>query len=108
MQTAEMAFYVPGRPLTYCLGPYITNPADRKRRTQYDVWPERSLSKQSLLGTDAIYVGYFHDDLRRAFESVERLPDEEVWRRGVKVRRFQIWRCRGFKGMKLPEGGVSF
>jgi undecaprenyl-diphosphatase len=108
MQTAEMAFYVRGQPITYCLGPYITDGDDPKRRTQYDVWPERSLAQPSLWGRDAIYVGYMHQDLLKAFDRVERLADEEVWRRALKVRRFQVWRCSNFKGLTLPQGGESF
>jgi undecaprenyl-diphosphatase len=108
MQTAEMAFYVTGQPTTYCIGPYITDGVDPKRRTQYDVWPDRSLAKDSLKGQNAIYVGYVHQDLTNAFDRVERLADEEVWRNGQKVRRFQVWRCWNFKGLALPKRGESF
>jgi hypothetical protein len=108
MQTAEMAFYVKDNPKTYCLGPYIARLDDRKRRTQYDVWPDRDLSQPSLRGRDAIYVGYIHDDVKSGFASVEELPDEEIYRRGQKVRRFKVYRCRDFKGLRIQEPGGAF
>jgi hypothetical protein len=108
MQTAEMAFYLPRHPLTFCLGSYITDGGGPKRRTQYDLWPDRSLSQDHLKGRDALYVGYMHDDLTKAFERIERLPDEDIVRSGLKVRRFVLWRCHNFRGLTLPPGGQSF
>lgn len=108
MQTAEMAFYVEGQPKTFCIGPYIKNLKERKRRTQLDVWPDRSLAQPSLRGRDAIYVGYFIEDLKDAFESVEPLPPLIIDKNGHFVRRFQLFRCRGFKGMQLQEAGGEF
>jgi 4-amino-4-deoxy-L-arabinose transferase-like glycosyltransferase len=115
MQTAQTAFYTPGQPTeTFCAGPYLRDP---KRRTQYDVWPERSLARPDLVGRDAIYIGYLDDErkridgrevvvpgrVREAFASVEELPEEPIIRRGQKVRRFKLYACRGFKGMRLNE-----
>jgi hypothetical protein len=108
MQTAEMAFYVNGQPKTFCVGPYIRKIDDRKRRTQYDVWPDRSLAQPHLRGRDAIYVGYMNDTVRGAFASVEELPEEPIVRRGQKVRRFKVYRCRDFRGLTLPEAGEAY
>ena len=108
MQTAELAFYAPGQPPTYCLGPYIADPNRRKRQSQYDLWPDRSLAQPTLKGRDAIYVGYWHDDLKSAFDRVEPLPEEPIARGGVQIRRFRIWRCFNFKGLTLPQGGQKF
>jgi hypothetical protein len=108
MQTAEMAFYVKDNPKTFCVGPYIGKIEDRKRRTQYDVWPDRSLAQPVLRGRDAIYVGYMNDDVRGAFASVEELAEEPIVRRGCKVRRFKVYRCRDFRGLTLQESGGSF
>jgi hypothetical protein len=107
METAEAAFYTPGQPKTFCIGAYITKIEDRKRRTQYDVWPDRDLAQPALRGRDAIYVGYLNDDLTRSFTSVEELPEEPIYRRGCKVRRFKIYRCRDFHGLAIqpPAGG---
>jgi hypothetical protein len=107
-QTAETAFYVSGQPKTYCVGPYISNIKDRKRRTQYDVWPDRNLAQPALRGRDALYVGYLNDDVRGSFKSVEELPEEPIYRAGQKVRRFKIYRCRDFQGLELKEPGGGF
>ena len=104
-KTAELAFYVNDQPKTYCIGAYITKIEDRKRRTQYDEWPDRSLNKPELRGHDAIYVGYKNDDLINAFASVEELPEETILERGYKVRRFKIYRCRGFRGLEIQAPG---
>lgn len=105
-KTAELAFYVKGQPKTYCIGAYITKLDDRKRRTQYDEWPDRNLNNAELRGRDAIYVGYKNDDLLRAFDSVEELPEEPIYERGYKVRRFRIFLCKNFKGLQIqPPGG---
>jgi len=112
MQTAETAFYTPGNPITYCAGPYL---ADPKRHTQYDVWKNRRLNQPELRGRDAMYVGYLDDEkqgdvmvagnLRKAFEKSEELEEEPIVQRGLKVRRFKIYRCIGFKGMEMKGGG---
>ncbi|HSI35102.1 MAG TPA: glycosyltransferase family 39 protein [Tepidisphaeraceae bacterium] len=115
MQTAETAFYTPGNPITYCAGPYLLDP---KRHTQFDIWPERRLDRDQLKGRDAIYVGYLDDEkardgalitgnLRKAFDTIEELPEEPVVQRGLQVRRFKLYRCTNFKGMKMA-GGASY
>jgi len=104
-QTAETAFYVAGHPKTYCVGAYISKLSDRKRRTQYDVWPDRNLNQFPLRGRDALYVGYLNDDVLHGFKSVEELPEEPIYRAGFKVRRFKIYRCRDFQGLELKAPG---
>jgi hypothetical protein len=108
MKTAELAFYVKGQPKTYCVGAYVTDVKDRKRRTQYDLWPDRDLNQPKLRGRDAIFVGYINEDIKRAFASVTELPDEEIYQRGQKVRRFQVYRCRDFRGLVMQEAGGAF
>jgi hypothetical protein len=106
--TAELAFYVPGQPRTYCAGPYFDPPS---RYSQYDMWPDRSLDvaeNPALLGRDAIYVGWFKADLWDAFESVEELPQLDIERRGSKIRRFRVWRCHNFRGLTRPEAGRKY
>jgi hypothetical protein len=102
--TAEAAFYVDGQPATYYVGSWLQQPA---RLSQYDIWPDRRLDREDLRGRDAIYFG--HDgvagsglppaDVVAAFESVEKLPDVKIYRVGLEIRSFRLWRCRGFKGM---------
>jgi hypothetical protein len=103
---SELAFYVDGHPKTYAIGSYFARPTERKRRSQFDLWPDRSLDRPVLLGKDAIYVGYAPrgQDLQNAFEEVKRLKDVVIIERGIEIRRFQVWRCRNFQGMTRPAG----
>lgn len=102
--TAQMAFYVEGRPKTYCVGAWFADPQRRTRHSQYDLWPDRSLDQPQLLGQDAVFVGYEPPaDLLAAFDRVEKTPPFDVVRRGLTVRTFNVWRCYGFKGMKRPS-----
>jgi hypothetical protein len=103
-QTALLAFYLRGQPITYCAGSYYRVP---KRMTQYDLWPDRRLEAPALLGRDAVVIGKgggIHPDVRTAFEQVERLPPIEVTAGGVVVRSVTPYRCRGFGGMTRPAG----
>ncbi len=102
--TAEAAFYVDGQPQTYYVGSWFAHPS---RLSQYDLWPDRRLDRSDLIGRDAIYYGHEAvtgsgmppDEFVAAFDSVERLPDLIIYREGLKVREFNLWRCKGFKGM---------
>lgn len=103
-QTALLAFYTAGRPITYCAGSYYARP---KRLTQYDFWPDRRLDSPDLIGRDAVLIGKggaIHPDVAAAFERVEKLSPIEVVHRGVKVRSVTPWRGYGFKGMHRPAG----
>ena len=99
--TAELAFYMRGRPMTYCAGSYFTGPV-REPFNQYDVWRNRRLDQAELRGRDGLYVGKMNADLRRAFARVEELPVVEVSRNGAVVRRLECWACYGFRGMAWP------
>ena len=55
---SELAFYLPGHPKTYFAGSYWTDLAVRRRWTQFDLWPDRSLDRPELIGKDAIYIGF--------------------------------------------------
>jgi 4-amino-4-deoxy-L-arabinose transferase-like glycosyltransferase len=108
MQTAETAFYVAGQPKTYCMGSYYVH---AKRLTQYDMWPDRSLAQEKLIGKNAVYVGKggtTPPDLARAFARVEPLPELPIVLRGVTVKTFKTWRCYGFKGLSHPGGRGDF
>jgi undecaprenyl-diphosphatase len=98
-QSAEMAFYVPGQPTTYCAGSYFG-----KRLSQYDIWSDRRLDDPAspLIGRNAIYVGKggsFPDEVVAAFDRVEPLPSLDIVVRGMNIRSFKTWRCHGFRGM---------
>jgi hypothetical protein len=108
--TAEMAFYLPGQPKTYCAGAYFSGER-RRRHTQYDVWPDRSLDparRPEMLGRNAIYVGFMNDDILRAFERVDGPHHVDVMRRGVKTKTIRYARCYGFKGMSRSGGVGSY
>jgi len=102
---SELAFYLPGQPKTYFAGSYWTDLAVRRRWTQFDLWPDRSLDRPELIGKDAIYVGFpGYAPLKQSFESAEKLPDIVVQVRGMDVQTISIWKCVGFKGMQRPPG----
>jgi undecaprenyl-diphosphatase len=98
--SSELAFYVRGRPTTYCvnLG---------RRFNQYDLW-EGFLS---LAGQDALYVKQgnhrkVEPEVSRAFASIEREPRLIIRRYGKKVRSFSVFRCFGYRGIQIerPRG----
>ncbi len=107
---SQLAFYVQGRPKTYFVGSYWTDSSVRRRRTQFDMWPDRQLDRPELIGKDVIYVGTTmgYAPLAESFETVERLPDVIIERGGMKIRSIGIWRCRGFKGIHRPQGEGSY
>ncbi len=103
---SQLAFYLPGQPKTYFAGSYWTEPFPIRRRwTQFDIWPDRALDRTELIGHDCIYVGSMaFAPLRNSFQSVQRLPDITIKVRGFEVTSFEVWKCRGFRGMKRPPG----
>jgi len=107
-QTALLAFYVPGQPKTYYCGSYKT--IDPARHCQYDVWEDRSLEPgmTTLIGKDAIHVGFMNPDLRSSFESVQKLTPLMIKVRGAELRGFDLWACKAFKGLKRPVGAGNF
>lgn len=94
--TAEMAFYVPEQPLTYCVD-------FGRRMTQYDLWPapidDASLGQR--IGWDAVYVvrdgTTVHPKLLEMFElaSLERYTSSH---KGGIGRTFTIVTLRNFNG----------
>ena len=105
MDASQLAFYLPGQPETYFAGSYWTDPAVRRRWTQYDLWPDRDLSRPGLRGRDAVYIGWpNYAPLRQSFDSVTRLPDVVVRIDGLPVRTWTVYRCLKFHGMDRPAG----
>jgi undecaprenyl-diphosphatase len=97
--SSELAFYVRGKPTTYCvnLG---------RRMNQYDLWEDFL----SLRGQDALYVRQGDreagPEVRKAFLSVRKDPLFLVERAGRRIRTFSIFRCYGYRGIKIerPKG----
>ena len=105
MDASQLSFYLPGQPDTYFAGSYWTDPAVRRRWTQYDVWPDRQLDRPELKGKDAVYVGWpNYAPLRESFDKVTKLPDIVVRIAGLSVRTWAVYRCEGFHGMTRPAG----
>jgi undecaprenyl-diphosphatase len=108
--TGELAFYVAGQPKTYCAGSYFTG-KKRKRHSQYDLWPDRSLDvtqNPQLAGKNAVFVGFINDDIQKAFERVEPMVVADILKHGVVIRTMRYTRCYGFKGMTQPGDAGSF
>ena len=100
--TSELAFYIPGQPITYCTW------TDRRRMNQYDLWPSPAVDK---IGWDAIMVrkrfqsAPIHD-LKKMFAEVsEPIFYESSFNDGP-GRKFTIILCKGFTG-HWPEKGLG-
>ena len=95
--SAEMAFYVKGHPITYCINL-------GRRMNQYDLWP----GPEKYKGKNGIFVT-IHESLpgpvALAFESCDR-KSLKLTERGYKLRYYSIFTCRGYRGtmdQKKPE-----
>ncbi len=100
--TAELAFYVPGQPRTYCAWVH-----DR-RMNQYDLWP----GPQDKIGWDAILVRKHYDPhpyslLIDMFDSVSKPIRLKTTYNGQPAREFTLFICKGYNG-KWPSEVGSF
>lgn len=88
---SELAFYVEGNPRVY-------NANLGRRMNQYDLWGDW----EALAGRDGVFViygdGEAPEDLRRAFQQVERVRVVPVVSRGRHIRNFSIYWGRHFLG----------
>ena len=98
-QTAsELAFYLPGRPRTYCASSHPLS-------NQYDMWG----GSRDLLGWNAVYVRRSKksvdltvpDFVASSFERIEPAGEETVSRFGITIRYHKAWKCYGFRGWIL-------
>ncbi len=91
--SSELAFYVKGRPITYCvnLG---------RRMNQYDFWP----GFNDLLHYDAIFVrtgdSGIPEKVKAAFGKVEKKVFTAYTKRRTKIRDYSIFLCYDFKGLR--------
>ncbi|MFH1731174.1 MAG: glycosyltransferase family 39 protein [Planctomycetota bacterium] len=74
-------------------------PLRRKRFGQYEFWYRDGMYR----GWDAVYVDKYFEKkhsarLRDAFEQVTRLAPEPVEANGRRIRQFEVFSCRGFRG----------
>ncbi len=96
--TSELAFYTEGQPFTYNMD------TGTRRMNQYDLWDGFS----GLKGRDAVYVKGGDAGLKKetgaAFESCTKTLFP-IYYKGMLLKEFSIFRCRGFRGLPRPAGG---
>ncbi len=95
---AQMAYYLPGRPVVYCSSAY-----DGGRRTQYDYFPDTDLERVTpqLLGRSAVMIGGTEESWRYVFDSVTPVGKLE----GEKKDDRPAFTGRGFRG--FPRGRTA-
>lgn len=103
--TSEMAFYLPGHPVTYCYTTYLKEHAGRF--SQYDIWENRALDQPQLFGRDAVLIGPVPPEIAQAFDSVEHLPLQWTDIGGVRVRPIDLSIGRNFKGLHRRIDGIK-
>ncbi|GAB4405576.1 MAG: glycosyltransferase family 39 protein [Thermodesulfovibrionales bacterium] len=95
--SSELAFYVNGHPVTYCvnLG---------RRMNQYDLWP----GLNGLIHNSGIFVTIGDIELplkvKEAFSECEKRL-LRVYDRGRPLREYSIFQCHDFRGMKEERTG---
>lgn len=70
-----------------------------QRHNQYDFWPGIA----GFVGRNAVFVGRMIEPLAKSFERVEPQPPLRIIRSGIEIKRFDIYKCYGFKGWNPPE-----
>lgn len=102
--TSELAFYVSGRPVTYCIN-------NGRRMNQYDLWPDinagaERLHARGVSEINGIYVqlneGQPPPFVLNAFERFEKklIP---VYDKGRLIRQHTVTRLYGFKGLRQEQ-----
>lgn len=89
--TSELAFYVPGKPVTYCVN-------IGRRMNQYDLWEGFG----TFNGYNAIYVKHRDREMdpliAHMFRAWEKLPLVNIWRNSRLIHQYSVFLCYGFKG----------
>jgi undecaprenyl-diphosphatase len=98
--SSELAFYVEGNPRVF-------NANLGRRMNQYDLWG----GWEALGGRDGLFVSYGSgeppEELRAAFQQVERIRVVPIAHRGQHLRDFSIYWGRGFLGFP-PRAFTGF
>lgn len=98
---SELAFYVPGHPITYCIN-------NGRRMNQYDLWPDINAGAATLRTRGASEINGIYVQLNvgqpppfvlDAFERFEKklIP---VYDKGRLIRQHTVTRLYGFKGLR--------
>jgi undecaprenyl-diphosphatase len=94
--SSELAFYVKGHPVTYCINL-------GRRMNQYDLWP----GFYNLLHYDAIFVrtgdNKIPEKVAAAFRKVEKRVFKAYTKEKLKIRDYSIFLCYDFKGLKKEK-----
>lgn len=93
-QASRLAFYLPGRPTVLCASSVTGG-----RKTQYDYWPDTSLSREDLAGRPGVLVGGELSQWEAAFADVESIGQL----RGESKKNRQSFLGFEYKGFK-PQG----
>ncbi|HSW62662.1 MAG TPA: glycosyltransferase family 39 protein [Dissulfurispiraceae bacterium] len=95
---SELAFYVTGRPVTYCIN-------NGRRMNQYDFWPDMNAAAgqaRSAGAVNGIYVrigpGEPPELVLKAFQRVEKKVIT-VYDKGRTLREYGVFLCYGFRGL---------
>jgi len=98
--TSELAFYTEGQPVVYNV--YTGS----RRMNQYDIWPGFG----SLSGYNAVYVKGGDTEAEPVVTKLFARCEKEifpVYYKGMLLKRFSIFRCFDFKGMKGRHPAVE-
>ncbi|MBX3388113.1 MAG: glycosyltransferase family 39 protein [Phycisphaeraceae bacterium] len=95
---AQLTFYLPDHPMVYVAGSHLGY-----RRTQWDLWPDMSLSQPALLGKNALLIGASAPQWEPAFRSLTDLGHQPA-----DLRRDRwVYFGRGFLGFDRSKGTGS-
>lgn len=97
---SELAFYTKGKPIVYCINLV-------RRMNQYDLWQSINNELYDLSVVHGIYVVYGtkNEPEPEVSSAFDRCSSENftVFKKGVKIRDYTIFKCYIFKGMKLRK-----
>lgn len=98
--SSELAFYTKGKPVVYCINL-------GRRMNQYDLWQSINNELNDLSVVHGIYVVYGtknepEPEVSSAFDGCTS-ENFTVFKKGVKIRDYTIFKCYNFKGMNLRK-----
>jgi undecaprenyl-diphosphatase len=102
--SSEMAFYVKGKPKTYCINL-------GRRMNQYDLWPDMNdyaakIRQNKEKNINGIFVktgdAEIPADLSKSFDRFEKRI-LKVYDRGYLLREYSIFICYNFRGLKIQK-----